>query len=341
MPRQINERRGAPQSGWVAALASPHLSVLFFLLAAAASLGVAYYDVTPTALMAAPFALLLVNVAAAIMSSARFRADLPLLVFHLALLVLVAQLLLARLIYMDGTTTLSSGAEFEGHLISEIRGPLHQGRLADVHFANDGFSENYSNRNKLHATYNLVRWQDDGGLWHAATIGDDHPLLIKGYKIYASHHRGFSPVFVWQTPSGIAEYGTVQLADQLGGAFVPAITSTLPNGSEAWIALEFNESEGVPGQVRIDMGSKELAHSLVLRIGDVRHTLRVGERIDLPGGTLTYVQLDSWMGYVFSYDPTRPWIVATVLIGIGSLIAFYWRRVFLRRGPAEAEDAAA
>lgn len=314
--------------GWLAGLASPRLTVLFFMLTAAAALAAAYRVTTPTVLMAAPFALLLANVGAAILVQRRFRADLPLLLFHLALLSLVALIGLARLIYMTGTLTLTSGTAFDGQLTTDVRGPLHGGRPRELRFANDGFVEDQSARHRLHATYNRVRWQDDAGQWHPALIGDDQPLLIKGYKIYTSNHRGFSPLFRWQGTDGSEEFGTVQLADQLDGLPAPAMKSRLPDGSEIWVMLDSEQLDAAPGKERVNLASASLAHSLILRLGEARHVMRPGDRIDLPGGNLTYVQLDSWMGYVISYDPTRPWIFATVLIGIASLIWFYWRRLF-------------
>lgn len=328
------EQRG---SRWLAELAAPHWTVLFFLLTAAAALLVTYRSMAPTALMAPPLLLLLLNLLAAILSHARFRADLPLLLFHLALLALVALLALARLIYFEGSTTLSSGTAFDGVLLTEAKGPLHSGKLTEVHFANDGFVEDQAARYQRHATYNKIRWQDATGQWHLARIGDDHPLLIQGYKIYTSPHRGFSLLLRWQPNNDLEEYGTVQLGDQLDGAFAPAMKARLPNGSEAWMMLDFKNTPAQPGRLSNTGSGNTPEHSLVLRIGDARHELRPGDSLPLPGGTLNYVQLDSWMGYTISYDPTKPWIIATVLLGMASLIAFYSRQ--LRRQSAGGDVA--
>lgn len=315
-------------SRWLAALAAPRWTVLFFVLTAAAALAAAYQLTTPTALMVAPFALLLANVGAAIAVHRRFRADLPLLLFHLALLALVALVGGARLIYMTGSVTLSKGTAFDGQFIAEDRGPLHWGRPQELRFANDGFVEDQSARHRLHALYNRIRWQDEAGRWHPAEIGDDRPLLLNGYKIYPSSHRGFAPLLRWRGVGGADEFGSVQLNDQRDGAVWPAVKFSLPDGSDVWIMLDSTATAEPTTKTRVDLGSAELLHSLVLRMGDARHVLRPGDQIDLPGGTLSYVRLDSWMGYVVSYDPTRPWIFATVLIGIASLIWFYWRRLF-------------
>ena len=324
-------------TAWLEALASPRLSVAFFLLTAASALAVAYELATPTAMMALPFALLVANLGAAIVVQRRFRADLPLLLLHLALLALIALVLLARLVYMTGTVTLTSGTAFDGQLLTEKRGALHVGRLAELHFANDGFVEDQSARHRLHATYNRVRWQDEAGQWHPGQIGDDRPLLLKGYKIYTSEHRGFSPLLHWRAVGGAEEYGAVQLSDQLDGAVAPATKFSLPDGGEAWAMLDFKSTDASRPRTRVGLGSQQLDHTLVLRIGESRHVLRPGSYVDLAGGRLTYVQLDSWMGYVLSYDPTRPWIMATVMIGVASLVWFYWQRLFGRK-PAPVDQ---
>lgn len=319
---------------WLHALAAPRWTVLFFLLTAAAALAVAYEAIPATALLATPFALLILNLAAAIFVQPRFRADLPLLLFHLALVALVALFVLARLVYLDARTTLTSGTAFDGQLQREERGPLHRWRPQDLRFANDGFTEDFyaQGRGKHHATYNRVHWQDDAGQWHVAQIGDDHPLILNGYKIYTTRHRGFSPVFRWQSKAGAEEYGTAQLSAQQDGAFASSAAWRLPSGAQAWAMLDIKKPDERRSGTRTDLGAKELEHNLVLRIeqrsGQQRHVLKEGQSVELDEGTLTYVRLDSWMGYMISYDPTLPWIMGTILLGVGSLVWFYWRRIW-------------
>lgn len=319
---------------WLHALAAPRWTVLFFLLTAAAALAVAYEVMPATALMAAPFALLIVNLAAAIVAQPRFRADLPLLLFHLALVALVALFVLARLVYLDARTTLTSGTAFDGELQMSQHGPLHRWRPQNLRFANDGFTEDFyaQGKGKFRATYNLVSWQDDAGLWRPARIGDDHPLILNGYKIYTTRHRGFSPVFRWQPKAGPEEVGNVQLSAQQDGAFASAEAWRLPSGTEVWAMLEIGQPNERHSGTRANLGAGEIEHSLVLRIGQQgaqqRHVLQEGRSVELDEGKLTYVRLDSWMGYMITYDPTVPWIMGAILLGVGSLIWFYWRRIW-------------
>lgn len=313
---------------WLKEAAAPRWTVLFFVLTAAASLAVAERWASPTPVMLAPFALLVVNLVAAIVSNARFRADLPLLVFHLALLALIALVALARLTYLDGATTLSRGTTFDGKLERAERGPLHWGQLQELHFTNDGVAARYSATGIYEGTYNRVRWQDAAGRWQRAEIGDDRPLILDGYRIYATAHRGLAPLFEWQPANGETELGSVQLEDHRKKDLAPSAEWQLPGGPQVWVQLDFTPLPAPVGTRQQDLGAAELEHALILRIGNMRHILRAGDAITLPEGRLTYVRLDSWMSYRLVYDPTVPWIIATVLVGIASMIWFYIRRIW-------------
>lgn len=319
---------------WLTALASPKLSAMFFVVMAAAALWAKEPGRSTTLAMLVPFSLLTLNVVAAIVTNRRFRTDLPLLVFHLALLALILTLVAARLTYFEGQATVTAGTTFDGTLLGEEQGPLHDRRIADLRFTNLGFTENYPERGHYHTTYNRVRWVGPDGQSHIAEIGDDIPLIIRGYRIYTSRHRGFSPVFRWQSDDGSEDWGTVQLRDSNNGAFAGANEWTLPDGRVAWLMVDAEAPAQTEGsRVRTNLGAGSDARQLVLRIGDSRSVLAPGDQLTLAGGVLTYVRLDSWMGYRIISDPTRPWLIGTVLLGVLSLVWFY-ARILLRPIPA-------
>lgn len=319
----------------VAALASHRLTLVFFGLMIAGALWVAQGGGNPTLAALLPLSLLVANLAASIATRRRFRADLPLLLFHLALLAFVGLLGLARLIYFDGAAVLPVGTAFEGSLVRDERGPLHGEGLGTLRFANEGFTENFPERGSYHATYNRVRWWDSAGASHVAEIGDDRPLVLDGYRIYASARRGFAPLLRWQPHAGEATWGTVELPDHGSVGLGPASALTLPGGAEAWAMLHLDGApRNEPGSSRANMELADVRHHLVLRVGERRAELRPGESLDLEDGRLSYVRLSSWMGYRIVKDPTEPWLVATVVIGIGSLLWFYAKRL---RRPLESE----
>jgi len=319
--------RPFPWAGLADRLASPKWMVAFFVLTAAAALAVAHDVADATTVMPVPFAVFTVNLAAAIAARPALRTNVPLLLFHVALLVLVALFGLARLTYFEGATAVSSGTRFDGSLAKDERGPLHRDRLDELRFANEGFTENFPQRGRYLATYNRVRWWDADGGSHVAEIGDDRPLLIAGYRLYTSRHRGFSPAFLWRPNVGDEDLGTVQLTDTRLGDFAPVNEWQIPGGPKVWAMVDLRDGQDpAPGTRRANLGSERLDHVLVLRVGDRRHELRPGDSITLPEGVLTYVRLDSWMSYRIIHDPTKPWLVATVLVAILSLLWFYARR---------------
>lgn len=302
--------------------------IVFFICAALGSLAVAYGYAPATSVMAVPFGLLATNLAAAIVVRPALRTDGALLLLHLSLLVLLCLFVIARLIYLDSSVALTNGVPFDGQLLRDERGPLHRDRLTELRFENAGFTENFPQRGNYEATYNRVRWWDQSGQAHEAVIGDDRPLILAGYRIYTSTYRGFSPVFRWQATDGQEEIGSVQLNDTRMGDFAHASEWKIPDGPNVWAKIEFFEpTEPVPGGRRVDLGVDQLNQHLVVRWGSDRRLMKVGETLDLPGGRLTYLRLDSWMGYRVIYDPTQPWLLASVAAAVASLVWFYARRL--------------
>lgn len=319
-------------------LAAPRWTVLFFLATAAAALLVAQGGMPATPLMAAPFILLTINLLAAILSNARFRADVPLLVFHVALLALIVLVVLARLIYLDARTTLTQGQGFEGTPEFSEHGPLYAGGLSQIHYFNDGLTAHYSEKGDYLGTYNRVRWQGADGRWRETEIGDDRPLVLRGYRIYATVHRGLSPLFRWQPRQGEPTLGTVQLRDhRKADELPPAVGWKLPDGPEVWVQLNFSPLPTPRGSSQKDLGAAELEHALVLRSGDRREVIKIGDSVEFPEGRLSYLRLDSWMSYRIVYDPTVPWIIAVIFVGLGSLCWYYLAR--FQRNPIAEQGA--
>jgi hypothetical protein len=305
-------------------LASPYLTVTFFLLMAAAALGAAYYPQHITAIVLPPLLLLFLNLGAAILSNARFRSDLPLLLFHLALLAFLALLLVARLSYFDGGIKLSTGTLFEGTYTSVEKGILHGDGAKHLRFANDAIVEQTPPSGGDPITYNQIRWWDSNGRPNLAEIGNDRPLVLDSYRIFSTNFRGFAPIFRWKPKAGEESIGTVHLPESLPDEFPPGSTATLPGGDQAWVQMRSAENTYVKGE-RIDLGAAALKHHLVLRIKDKRHELEPGSSIELDNGQLTYLQLGTWIGYRVTYDPTPPWLAASVFLGVVSLLWFYAR----------------
>lgn len=306
---------------WLGALGSLKLTLPALVLLA---LGVAVaYDRQgegqATWPLVLPLSLLAANLAAAVAGNRAFRRQAALLVFHLALLAIIVLIALGRLTYLRGAAEVVSGGEFDG-LILRDAGPWHNGDLAAVRFRSEGFAIRYAPGLQREGTVNRVTWRDAGGLPRHADIGDQVPLVIRGYRFYTTHNKGFAPVFLWQPERGEALRGGVHLPAYPLHDYAQEQRWRLPDsGQEIWVMLKFAEVLLDParhGEFRLPE-----RHQLVVRAGDQRAVLVPGGRLALPGGTLVYEGLRTWMGYAVFYDWTMPWLLAACALAV---IALAW-----------------
>lgn len=279
-----------------------------------------------------PLLLLCLNLIAAVATHGAFRRWSALLVFHLALIALVLLVALGRLTYLKGRVELSAGEEFGGRLIESEAGPWHPwSGLGDVRFINEGFRIGYAEQLKRERTRNAVRYLDADGREGTAEIGDQTPLVLRGYRFYTSPNKGFAPAFLWY-PAGGGEpvLGTVHLPSYPVNEYRQAREWQLPgSGLRLWTMLQFDE-------VILDPNARSEfrlpnRHKLVVRInGSERHELQPGQAIELPEGRLVYDGLRTWMGYTVFYDWTIHWLLAASLLAAGALGWHFWRKFAAR-----------
>lgn len=317
------------------ALASTKFTPVGLVLLGVASVAVYKFDHRATPWLAVPLLLLSLNLIAAVATNGVFRRQLPLLIFHLALIALVLLAAIGRLSYLNGIAELTEGTAFDG-LVSREAGPLHGGRLEQLHFVNDGFDIHYLEGPVLDRNVNRVRWHDAAGQEHAGTIESNKPLALFGYRIYPTSNKGFAPVMVWQPQGGAPIVGAVHLPSFPANATSQAQTWR-PQGSQAdmWIMLRVDENlipADRPSNFRLpdDRG-------IVLRHRDVRYELQPGQRVSLPDGTLEYRELRTWMGYRVFYDWTIPWLLATCAVAVLSMSWHFWSK-FASKPWAEKGD---
>lgn len=301
------------------------LAGLFFLS------GAVVYVAQPagaTWVLAAPLALLAVNLAAAIAVQRAFRVQMPLLVFHLALLALVLLAALGRLTYLKGRVELSTGEAFSGELAQMEAGPLHRLRLDEISFTNEGFDISYSPGLQRNETRNRVTWAYDG-VSGATVIGDQEPLSLAGYRFRTSPNKGFALVLAWRGADGRVQRGTVHLPSYPMNDYRQAQEWTPPGASRSlWMMLDFDEVLIDPqkrSEFRLPGSS-----TLVVRAAGERSVLRPGERLATQDGVLTYEGLTTWMGYSVFYDWTLPWLLAAGLVAVASLGWHYFRKFSLQ-----------
>ncbi|MEY2687808.1 MAG: hypothetical protein RL375_2006 [Pseudomonadota bacterium] len=347
--------------------------VLFGLLGAAVVAGLV--DHGPNAwLIGGAMGLLSAQLVIGLVQHPALSRRLPLLCFHLALLMLVLLVGVGRLTALDGRFELTQGVVYEGQLIDGRVGAWHRGALEKLAFQHAGFEVDYSPGRRRGPTRNRVSWVDEQGVAHRAVIGDHLPLVLDGYRIYTSPNKGFAPVLSW-LPSIAADHLTAGSAPAASAAApagssgagplprrsrrtLPVITTgavhlpsypmnelrqsrewPLPDGRAVWVKLDFDETLIDPDQAAAFRLPTQ--HRLVVRLGNQRAELLPGMSMDLPGGRLVYEGLRSWMGYRITYDPTLPWLLACALFAVWSMAWHYLRKFADARGTPREPAAVA
>lgn len=317
--------------GWVAAAWLRRFASLRLTLAVLAMLGAGVIANDPATggtawLLVVPLFVGGLNLSAAVLTNPVFRQQTALLMFHLALLALVVLAAAGRLTYLKGQLELAEGEVFNGQLTRSESGPWHRSRLERAQFVNDGFTIRYEKGVRRAETRNTVRWLDDTGGEQRAVIGDNEPLVRYGYRFYTSFNKGFAPVFMWHPAAGSApQRGTINLPAYPIHEYRQALEWTLPGTQVTlWTMLQFDEVLLDPEQVsRFRLPGR---HTLVVRIGDIRHELAPGAHLTLPQGTLVYERLSTWMGYTVFYDWTLPWLFVACLLAVASLAWHFWKK---------------
>jgi cytochrome c biogenesis protein ResB len=279
--------------------------------------------------LAIVFAALGLNLIAALVVHPLLRRQLPLLVFHLALLALLLLVGIGRLTKLDGRFELVQGEPFDGRLIDHEAGALYRFDLQRWQLRNEGFTIDYAPGRRRGATRNAVSWVDENGKAQRAVIGDHRPLVIGAHRVYTSSNKGFAPVLRWLPAQGEPVLGAVHLPSYPMHELRQSREWALPDGRAVWLQLQFDERKLIAPDAAAQFRLPDV-HRVVIRVGDARAELAPGQAWRIDGGTLVYEGLRSWMGYRVSHDPTLPWLLAAALT---AALALAWHYIVAFRAP--------
>lgn len=311
-------------------LASLKLTLLI-LLSVGAALVFAYATGRQvTWALAGPLLAFALNLSAAVVTNQAFRRQMPLLIFHLALIAIILLVALGRLTYLKGQLELAEGEVFDGRLTEEESGPFHPRHLDALRFANEGFSVSYDRDVRRSITRNLVTWTDANGQEHRSVIGDQDALVLGGYRFYTSFNKGFAPAFVWYPATGEPPVlGTVHLPAYPLHEYQQALEWTPPGGrTPLWVMLQFDEVILDPARPsEFHLPSR---YHVVLRAGEKRQEMAPGDSVRLADGVLVFDGLRSWMGYTVFYDFTRYWLLAAAVLAVLGMAAHFWKKFSAR-----------
>lgn len=282
-------------------------------------------------LLAAVSGLLALQLVLGLVRHAALRRQLPLMLVHLGLLALGAELGLSRLMSLEGRFELTEGLPFDGRLIDGREGPLHRNVLHRLAFVQQGFEIDYAPGRRRGATRNRVSWTDADGRVQQAVIGDHRPLVLEGHRITTTPNKGFAPVLQWRPLQGEPVVGALHLPSFPAHELRQSREWTLPDGREAWVMLDIDDTLIDPAtNARFELPGQ---HRLVLRLDGQRRVLAPGAGVAVAGGELTYLGLRTWMGYRIHHDPLLPWLLGTALASTLALAWHYGRKFSMQARP--------
>jgi cytochrome c biogenesis protein len=292
------------------------------------------------------------------------------LVFHVALVALLAGIALGGLFGYKGTVLVVQGQAFanvrSSYDVFEPSRLYSDSSLAPFSFALDRFSATYEPDGTPHTFDALVRYTSRPG---AATsthhIEVNHPLHAASANVYLVGH-GYALHIQVRDPHGrlvydsatpflpdtsmFASHGVVKVPDglphQLGltGFFYPTYVSTPAGPDSAYPAPR--DPVLLLAAWRGDLGLDKAAQSVYsLPVASLKHIanaeLSPGESWRLPDGTrVSFVGVDQWATFQVAHDPgNKLMLVAAAFIIAGLLLSLRIRRrrFWIRAAPAPTD----
>lgn len=302
-------------------LGSSRLTLAGFALLAAGTLASYNWPSAPDGLIAAPLALLALNLAAAMaLRPALRRGGLGL--FHAALLALLLLAGAGRMLHFDARVEVAEDALLDPAQIEVTgQGAWHGTAWQRLQFRQGGYRVDYAPAMKRGHTRSQVWLADEAA---ARVVGDDTPLVLDGYRFYTTHNKGFAPLLTWTPERGEAVQGTLHMPSYPLFDWKQENQWTAPDGRTLrfWLRIE----RPLPEQSAWTLDPHDMPALLVVEVDGQRHELKPGESVSLGGATLRYDRLTGWMGYRIFYDPTLLPLLGVALLGMLGLGWHLWGR---------------
>ncbi len=269
-------------------------------------------------LIALPFALLFVNLLASIATREALRRQKAILAFHLALAALALIVSVDRLMAFSGHVEITEGTAFDPMLVEATSGPLHPWHLNRIRFSQGDFNIAYKPGMKRRETESTVYVANGDGAIRQLSVGDDHPLVLGGYRFYTSFNKGFAPLLSYRDRTGTTRTGAVHMPSYPLNHFRQG-NVWQPSEEEAPIKLWLHLPNAVFDEASAWNFRKPENPTLVVIADDERHELKYGETLHLAHGLMRFEGLRIWMGYVIAYNPLMPWMLAAIVVAIACL----------------------
>ena len=273
---------------------------------------------------------LTLNLAAALIVTPRLRQESGLFIFHLALLALLILAGVGRLTHFDGHVEVMEGNVFSvSEVTPDSRGALHPDWLQSVSFLQGPFSVDYAPGVQRARTRSEVVVASESGV-ETRRVGDDVPLVERGFRFYTTHNKGLAVVLTWLPNQGETITGAIHMPGFPLFDWKQDNSWQPPNGPDIrfWLHLDTPLKEDRAWTLTSD----RVSGVLVVNTQGKRHELKRGESASIDGGSLRFDELRGWMGYRIFFDPTLPWMLAAAMIALFGLALRFWRKSATRVG---------
>jgi hypothetical protein len=276
------------------------------------------WTVAPTVL---PLALLAVNLAAALAVRPKLRRG-GLGLFHFALLAMLLLAGIGRLVHCDARVEVTEDSLLDAERIEVLSAGPWSGAAQTLGFRQGPFEVDYAPGMKRAHTRSRV-WLP--GESDARIVGDDTPLVLDGYRFYTTHNKGFAPMLAWQPAGGETVHGSLHMPSYPLFDWKQENTWVAPDGAALrfWLRIE----RPLADQSAWTLVPEDMPAVLVVEAAGMRHELKAGESVALPGAVLRYERLAGWMGYRIFYDPTIVPLLIAALAAVLGLGWHLWRRL--------------
>jgi hypothetical protein len=276
------------------------------------------WTIAPTV---APLALLVLNLAAALAIRPKLRRG-GLGIFHFALLAMLLLAGFGRLVHYDARVEVTEESLLDPQGIEVVSaGPWSGAAVQRLGFRQGSFEVDYAPGMRRAHTRSQT-WLP--GEPNPRVVGDDTPLVLDGYRFYTTHNKGFAPMLAWQPDRGEAVRGALHMPSYPLFDWKQENTWVAPDGAvlRFWLRIE----RPLADKSAWTLVPRDMPAVLVVEAAGVRHELKPGESIALPGASLRYERLAGWMGYRIFHDPTIVPLLAAAVLGIFGLAWHLWRR---------------
>lgn len=278
-------------------------------------------------LVAGPLLLLSVNLLVALVRYRRFRRDRPLLLLHLALLVMVLVLAVGQLVGMEGRVRLVDGTAFDGALHTMRAGPLYPGGATDIRYTHLGFERLYREGGEPNGSGLRLRWLANDGALVEALVRPDQPLVLDDHQVYPMRSRGHVARLRWMPDQGPGLDVELPMPDWTGDVEGQSLTWQPPGVDRPlWFGLDFAEAPLDPRYAGREPGEAGELVRLVVRDGASRILLAPGVPVRMgTAGRIELLEMGAWHGFRIIYDPAGPWLLAAGLLATLGLGWYYVR----------------